>query len=161
MSLPRTVADILRKHVTLEVECIDRLYLNAYVPRLQYESGVAAFFRQHRGHPFASSALMDPISKAFVAAIHAFVQDQGVPLIAFEKGQRKDAVMAEHLARGPAPEGILFVGRAQEKARVVRTVRRRNPTTGQPYPWLVRSTAMVNHFYSPTMPSSVSTATST
>ncbi len=50
------------------------MYLNAYVPQLQYESGVAAFFRHHRGQPFASSALMVPISKAFVAAIHGFVQ---------------------------------------------------------------------------------------
>ncbi len=131
MSLPRTVAEVLRDHVTLEVECIDRMYLNAYVPRLQYESGVAGFFRQHRGHPFASSPLMDPISKAFVAAIHAFVQDQGVPLIPFEKGQRKDDVMAEHLARFTAPEGILFVGRAQEKARVGRT-RSKTPPTVRP-----------------------------
>jgi hypothetical protein len=38
MSLPRTVAEILREHVTLDVECIDRMYLNAYVPQLQYES---------------------------------------------------------------------------------------------------------------------------
>lgn len=147
MSLSRSVAEILREHVTLEVESIDRLYLNAYVPGLQYESGVAAFFRHHRGRPIVSSALMDPISKAFVAAIHAFVQAQGVPLITFEKGQRKDAVAAAHLARFTAPEGILFVGRAQEKTRVIRTEKRRNPTTGQPYPWLVRSTAMVNHFY--------------
>src|SRR6266508_2125337 len=149
MSLPRTVADVLREHVTLEVECIDRMYLNAYVPGLQYESGVAGFFRHHRGHPFASSALMDPISKGFVAAIHAFVQEQGVPLITFAKGQRKDDVMAAHLARlpAPAPEGIVFVGRAQEKARVIRTEKRQNPTTGQTYPWLVRSTAPVNHFY--------------
>jgi hypothetical protein len=147
MSLPRTVAEILREHVTLEVEGIDRMYLNAYVPGLQYESGVAAFFRRHRGQPFASSALMDPISKAFVAAIHAFVEGQGVPLIAFEKGQRKDDVMAEHLKRCTAPEGVVFVGRAQEKTPVLRTEKRRNPTTGQAYPWLVRSTAMVNHFY--------------
>jgi hypothetical protein len=147
MSLPQSVADVLHDHVTLEVDCIDRLYLNAYVPPLQYESGVAAFFRRHRGHPFASSALMDPISKAFVAAIHGFVQAQSVPLITFEKGQRKDDVMAAHLARFTAPEGLLFVGRAQENARVVRTEKRRNPTTGQAYPWLVRSTAMVNHFY--------------
>jgi hypothetical protein len=40
MRLPQTVAEILREHVTLVVECIDRLYLNAYVPRVQYESGV-------------------------------------------------------------------------------------------------------------------------
>ena len=141
MSLPRTVADILRDHVTLEVESIDRMYLNAYVPGLQYESGVAAFFRHHRGHPFASSVLMDPISKAFVAAIHAFVETQGVPLITFEKGQRKDDVMAAHLKRFAAPEGVVFVGRAQEKTPVLRTEKRRNPTTGQAYPWLVRSTA--------------------
>jgi hypothetical protein len=89
MSLPRSVADGLREHVTVEVECIDRLYLNAYVPRLQYGSGVATFFRQHRGHPFASSALMEPISKAFVAAIHRFVAAQGVPLITFEKGSER------------------------------------------------------------------------
>jgi len=105
MSLPRSVADILREHVTLEVEGIDRMYLNAYVPRLQYEGGVATFFRRHRGHPFASSVLMDPISKAFVAAIHAFTQEHGVPLITFKKGQRKDDVMAEHLRRFTAPEG--------------------------------------------------------
>ena len=147
MSLPRSVAEILREHVTLEVEGIDRMYLNTYVPGLQYESGVAAFFRRHRGYPFASSVLMDPISKAFVTAIHAFVHAQGVPLITFEKGQRKDDVMAEHLKRFRAPEGVVFVGRAQEKTPVVRTEKRRNPTTGQAYPWLVRSTAMVNHFY--------------
>jgi hypothetical protein len=147
MSLSRSVADVLREHVTLEVECIDRMYLNAYVPGLQYESGVAAFFRKHRGQPVASSALMAPMTEGFVAAIHAFVHAQGVPLITFEKGQRKDDVMAEHLARFTAPEGVVFVGRAQEKARVLRTEKRRNPTTGQAYPWLVRSTAMVNHFY--------------
>ena len=147
MSLPRSVAEILRDHVTLDVESIDRMYLNAYVPGLQYESGVAAFFRRHRGQPFASSALMEPISKAFVAAIHAFVHAHGVPLITFEEGQRKDDVMAEHLKRFPAAEGVVFVGRAQEKARAIRTEKRRHPTTGQAYPWLVRSTAMVNHFY--------------
>ena len=58
----------------------------------------------------------------------------GVPLITFEKGQRKDAVMAEHLKRFPAPEGVVFVGRAQEKTAVLRTEKRRNPTTGQAYP---------------------------
>src|SRR2546427_7930100 len=147
MSLPRTVGQILRDHTTLEVQSIDRMYLSVYVPGLQYESGVAAFFRAHRGQLFASSALMAPMSKAFVAAIATFVAEQGLPLIAFEKGQRKDAVMAQHLARFPGDEGLLFVGKAQEKAAVCRTEKRRNPQTGQPYPWLVRSTAMVNHYY--------------
>src|SRR4029077_14783566 len=36
------------------------------------EAGVASFFRFHRGHRFASSVLMDPISHAFVESIEAF-----------------------------------------------------------------------------------------
>jgi hypothetical protein len=147
MSVPRSIAEILREHVTLTVECIDRMYLNVYVPRLQSERGVAGFFRYHRGHPFASSALMEPISKAFIRNIEAFATREGVPLLTFAPGQRKDDVMAEHLARFPSREGVVFIGKAQEKTRVFRTEKRKNPTTGQPYPWIVRSTALVNQYY--------------
>lgn len=149
MTLPRTVADVLTDHVVLEVECIDRLYLNVYQPRLQYPGGAAAFLVGHRGARFASSALMDPISKTFVASIHRFARDQGVPVVAFEKGQRKDDVAHEYLAEFKAAgrsEGVLFVGVAQEKTRVFRTEKRRNLVTGAPYPWIVRSTGVVNHF---------------
>lgn len=150
MTLPRTVADVLADHVVLEVECIDRLYLNVYQPRLQYPAGAAGFFVGHRGARFASSALMDPISKTFVASIHAFARDQQVPVVHFEKGQRKDDVAHEYLAEFEAAdrsEGVLFVGVAQEKTRVFRTEKRRNLVTGAPYPWIVRSTGVVNHFY--------------
>jgi hypothetical protein len=147
MTLPRSVADVLAEHVMLEVESIDRMYLNVYVPGLQYERGVVGFFRDHRGHTFASSALMDPMTKAFVAAIHQLVKAEGVPLVEFRKGQRKDDVAREHLARFTGEEGVLFVGRAQEKTPVFRTEKRRNPVTGASYAWIVRSTAMVNHFY--------------
>ena len=44
-------------------------------------------------------------------------------------------------------EGVLYIGRAQEKARVLRTERRHDPRTGAAYPWLVESTAFVNHYY--------------
>ena len=70
--LPQSVANILDHHVTFELECIDRMYLNVYVPMLQCESGVARFFRSHRGHQFASSALMDPMTKTFVASLDGF-----------------------------------------------------------------------------------------
>jgi hypothetical protein len=49
MSLPRSVAEVLNRHVTLEVEGIDRMYLNDYQPRLQSDRGVASFFHFHRG----------------------------------------------------------------------------------------------------------------
>ena len=74
MSVARTVAEILAERVTLEIEGIDRLYLNVYVPQLQHVGGVVGFFRAHRGQPIASSALMAPISLAFVAAIERFVR---------------------------------------------------------------------------------------
>ncbi len=90
MSLPRTVSEILREHTTLEVQSIDRMYLNVYVPGLQSDGGVAYFFRSHRGQVFASSALMAPISKAFVAAIDAFVAAHGLPLIERAAEGRRD-----------------------------------------------------------------------
>ena len=147
MSVSRSVAEVLTDHVTLEVEGIDRMYLNVCVPGLQREQGVACFFRFHRGHQFASSALMDPISKTCVAALEAFAGQEKIPVIQFRKGQRKDDVAAEQRKKFQKSEGVVFIGKAQEKTPVFRTERRRNEKTGGTYPWLVRSTAMVNHFY--------------
>jgi hypothetical protein len=147
MSIPHSVADILNHHVTFQLECIDRMYLNVYVPMLQCEGGVVKFFRGHRGHQFASSALMDPMTKEFVAAMERFTKQHQIPVVQFRKGERKDDVMKRYLAQFDKLEGVVFVGKAQEKTPVFRTEKRRNPETGATYPWIVRSTAMVNHFY--------------
>jgi hypothetical protein len=147
MSLPRSVAEVLNEHVTLEVEGIDRMYLNVYQPRLQTDRGVASFFRFHRGQTFASSALMSPMTNNFVAAVERFTAENDIPLITFAKGQRKDDIAKQYHSQFHPNEGILFVGKAQEKAPVFRTEKRRNSQTGQTYPWIVRSTAMVNHYY--------------
>jgi len=148
MTLPRSVADVLSDHVLFEIEAIDRLYLNLYQPRLQHGGGIASFFVGHRGHRFASSALLAPLTAAFVADIHHYIDAHGLDLVHFRKGQRKDDVTQRYLAQaagpdGQVPEGILHVGRAQEKNTVFRTVRRTNPVTGASYPWLVRDTALV------------------
>jgi DNA-binding HxlR family transcriptional regulator len=145
--IAQTVAGILADHVKLSVEGIDRMYLNVYVPRLQAEQGIVGFFRNHRGQPLPSAALMSPMSRCFVAALEAFAAKHGLPLVQFRKGQRKDDVMAEHLRKFCKEEGVVFIGKAQEKTPVFRTEKRRNPKTGQPYPWIIRSTAMVNHYY--------------
>jgi hypothetical protein len=113
MSLPHTVSEILRDHVTLEVESIDRMYLNLYVPQLQHETGVVGFFRYHPGQPMTSSALMAPMTRAFVTAIETFVQTRAIPLVTFLKDQRKDDLAADYLARFTGKEGILFFGKAQ------------------------------------------------
>src|SRR6266851_4470894 len=139
MTLPRTVADVLSDHVTFEVESIDRMYLNLWQPRLAYGGGVAGFFTRHRGNVYASTALMDPMSKAFVAA-------RGLELVHFAKGQRKDEVTQRMLAGFTAAEGVLYAGRAQEKSSVWRTQRRHHADGGS-YAWLVRASAFINFFY--------------
>jgi hypothetical protein len=108
---------------------------------------VATFFRFHRGYQFASSALMDPVSKTFVSALGQFARLYEIPVFQFRKGQRKDDIATEFFRHFTRSEGVVFIGKAQEKTPVFRTERRRNEKTGATYPWLVRSTAMVNQFY--------------
>jgi hypothetical protein len=146
MTLPRTVADVLADHVVFEVECVDRMYLNVYVPGLQYPAGLVAYVHHQLGLPIASTAPLGKISDGFTAAIRRFTRDQHVPWVDFAKGQRKDDIAHEHLTRFDREEGVLFVGRAQEKTGLFRTEKRRN-AEGQAYPWIVRATGMVNHFY--------------
>ena len=81
---PISLAELLRTHITLEVECIDRMYLNIYIPTLQREANVSWFLKQHRQCLVASSAAMAPISRALVKAsdevgeIHLTAQADGL-----------------------------------------------------------------------------------
>src|SRR5271157_1164281 len=108
MSIPRSVADIIQKHVTLEVEGIDRMYLNVYQPKLQHEKGAVGFFRFHRQQPVASSSLMGGMTRAFLQLVDDFVAAQGIPVVQFAKDQRKDDVAAEYRVRFVGSEGVLF-----------------------------------------------------
>ncbi|MFG1711328.1 hypothetical protein ACFLIM_50095 [Nonomuraea sp. M3C6] len=149
MTLPRTVADVLATHVVFEIESIDRLYLNVYQPRLQHPRALVGYVHQQLGLPIASTAPLGKVSERFEAAIHAFAREHHVPMLHLAKGVRKDDVMHEHLARFEAAggvEGMLFIGRAQQKTPVFRTEKRRD-AAGQSYPWIVKTTAMVNHWY--------------
>ena len=147
MKAAQKVADVLERHVVLEVEGIDRMYLNVYVPQLQWEYGVVKFFREHHQQPWASSALMSPISRRFVAGLETYAKENGIEVVQFRRGQRKDEVMAERLKKFWGEEGIVFLGKAQEKATVFRAEKRRNPKTGQAYPWIVKSSALVKQYY--------------
>jgi hypothetical protein len=149
MTLPRTVADVLSDHVVFEVECLDRLYPNVYVPQLQFARGIVGFVHRQLGLPIASTAPLGSISDAFTTAIRDFARSPGVPRVDFVKGQRKDDVMHEHLAafRAAGPtEGVLLVGRAQEKTPLFRTEKRRN-AEGRSYPWIVRTTGVASQWY--------------
>ena len=83
----------------------------------------------------------------FCADIEQFARTSNVPLICFDKRERKDDVAARYRAAFTKAEGVVFIGEAQEKCTVYRTERRRNRTTGRNYAWIVKSTALVNQYY--------------
>ncbi len=149
MTLPRSAADVLARHVTFELECIDRVYCNLYVPKLQRDLGVVGFIREHLGMPVASTAVLAGRTQAFYEEIKDFAARHAVRVVEFRPGQRKDEVMREHLAAFLAAgrtEGVVFIGRAQEKVSVFATTRRRD-ADGNPYPWIVRESRVVTQWY--------------
>ena len=146
MTVARSVADVLTEHVVFEVESIDRMYLNVYVPGLQYAAGLVAYVHRQLGLPVASTAPLASISDVFTTALRRFAREGGVPWVDFVKGQRKDDIMHQHLAAFTGTEGVLFIGRAQEKTGLFRTEKRRD-ANGDSYPWIVKTTGVVNHFY--------------
>nr|VFK22282.1 MAG: hypothetical protein BECKLFY1418C_GA0070996_11143 [Candidatus Kentron sp. LFY] len=109
--IKQTTGKLLEEKVVLDIEGID-WYLNLYQPMLRTGGGVATFFREeqeHRGAKVASTALMNPMTKSFVQEIHDFA-----------KGQRKDEVTQERLAKFSGQERILYTGKAQEKFNTFR-----------------------------------------
>jgi hypothetical protein len=146
MTLPRTVAEVLCDHVVFEVECIDRMYLNVYVPQLQHAGGLLGYVHRQLGLPIASTAPLARITDRFAAAVRRFAEREAIPWVDFAKGQRKDDVMHEQMAGFTAAEGVVFIGRAQEKTPLFRTEKRRD-REGKSYPWIVKSTGVVNQFY--------------
>ena len=145
--IEQNLRELLEEKVTLDIEGIDRLYLNAYQPMLQTGGGVSAFFRHHRGAVVASTTLMAPMSKTFVAAIQRFAKEYDLEMVRFHKGQRKDDETRKRLKKFHREEGILYIGVAQEKFGAFRVTKKHNPETGASYPWLHRSTVMCNQYY--------------
>jgi len=121
------IADIIRHHVSLEVRCIDRLYLHAYMPKLQTSGGLCYFLRDYLGNPIPSPALFKPMHDRFVTAVEQFVTRHAIPVVHFEPGQDKDAIATAHRAHFTAREGVVMVGIAQEKMRAFKAHKQAGP----------------------------------
>jgi hypothetical protein len=117
---PVTVNDVLDGHTVLDIQCLDRVYLNVYVPILQTSSQVVAFLSTHLGFPFPSPALFNKIGQRFRRAVHTFADDNGIPWVKFGKHDDKLAVMRPYLDRQATTgtSGVVAVGVAQEFQRV-------------------------------------------
>ncbi len=84
-----TAADMVAGHVTLDISCLDRLYLNGYVAKLQTPGGVVYFFHDHRGKPIVSPALFEPIGNKFRRDIKDWAQANGIPVIRLRPGSAR------------------------------------------------------------------------
>ena len=140
------IADIIRHHVSLEVRCIDRLYVNGYMPKLQTSGGLCYFLHDHLGYPIPSPALFRPIHDRFVAAVEAFIARHQIPKVEFESGQDKDSIVAAYRARFTAREGVVILGVAQEKMRSFKAHKRCGPGKAVTFDF-TRQPVSVNQYY--------------
>jgi hypothetical protein len=145
-----TVNDVLDGHVGLDIQCLDRIYLNAYIPTLQSSAQVVAFLSHHLGYPFPSPALFNQIGQRFRRAVASFAQANGIPWVKFGKddvGGKLD-LMRPHLARQAATgqSGVAAIGVAQEFQRVW-TAYERQLASGAPQWWFTKADRRVSVYY--------------
>jgi hypothetical protein len=108
-----TINDLLDGHVALDLECLDRIYLNAYVPTLQTHGQVVGFLVHHRRQPIVSPAAFAQIGDAFRKAVATFAKRRGIPLIHFAKDTRKIEAIKPYFEAAKQP-GVVAIGVAQE-----------------------------------------------
>jgi hypothetical protein len=143
-----TVNDMLGGHLALDIECLDRVYLNAYVPILQSSGQVVAFMTQHLGLPIPSPALFDKIGQRFRRAVDSFAQANDLAWVRFGKQDRKADVMRPYLDRQAATgrSGVAAIGVAQEFQRVW-TAYQRDTRTAAPQFTFVKADRRVTCYY--------------
>ena len=88
MASVANINDVLEGHVGLEIECVDRLYLNVYVPTMQVGGQVVRFLRGHLGYEIPSPALLAKIGNRFRAEVRAFADQRGIPILRLKKPDR-------------------------------------------------------------------------
>jgi hypothetical protein len=140
------IASILQDEVSLSIRCLDRLYVNGYLPTLQTPGQLCWYLRDHLGNPLPSPALFPPLHDRFTGAVAAFARQQGVPVVHFERGQRKDEVASQRRADRPLTDGVVFIGVAQEKMSSFKAQKRPGPQGGVQFDFSRQSVA-VNHYY--------------
>src|ERR1700757_5155996 len=131
MAATVTINDVLDGQVVLDVECLDRIYLNGYVPNLQMGGQVVSFLTAHLGNPIPSPAILEKIGTAFRRAVASFAEDNRIPVVRFGKNDRKIDVMRPYLARQGATgrAGVAAIGVAQEFAPVFTATKKQRGKT--------------------------------
>jgi hypothetical protein len=142
-------ATLLRDHVTLTCRSVDRIFLQAYLPRLQ-SAGMVCQFLRGRGFYIPSSAAFGKIGEAYVAEVDKFAKVNGIPVRHFGKGEKKEQIARPYIeaAAVRGASAVALIGIAQEKAVVWRSWPARGQR-GKSHPHMEwgRQMAFVNHYY--------------
>src|SRR5260370_459394 len=112
-----TIPELLDGHVTLEVECIDRLYLNGYIPKLATGPQLSMFMRFQLGKPVPSPVVLGQVSEKFRESVKTLAEREDIPIYQFNHKERKDDIANNFRKQRQVRDGIVFVGVAQEKAQ--------------------------------------------
>lgn len=115
-----SASEVLRDRTGLDVTCLDRVYVNGYVPNLQVGSQVSVFMTGHLGLPVPSPAILEKRGALFRQRVEQFAQVNGIPVIQFSTGDRKQDVTAPYINKVATTgrAGVAVVGIAQEYACV-------------------------------------------
>jgi hypothetical protein len=137
-----SIPELLNGHVTLEVECLDRLYLNGYIGPLATSGGLVTFMREQLGKPIPSPVVLGQVTEKFRDGVKALAERQQIPVYLFNHKERKDDVANQFRRQRSIRDGIVFVGVAQEKAQAYQGKK----IDGQ-FLFTRDKTVYVNHYY--------------
>src|SRR6516225_6438937 len=112
-----TIPELLDGHITLEVECLDRLYLNGYVGKLATPGGLVTFMREQLGKPIPSPVVLGQITERFREAVKSLAQRRQIPVHEFKHKEKKDDIANQYRRERGIRDGIVFIGVAQERAQ--------------------------------------------
>src|SRR5436305_12333025 len=87
-----SIPELLKGHVTLEVECLDRLYLNGYIGALATSGGLVTFMREQLDKPIASPVVLGQITERFRESVKALAEREEIPIYQFDHKERKDDI---------------------------------------------------------------------
>ena len=137
-----SIPELLKNHVTLEVECVDRVYLNGYIGPLATSGGLVTFMREQLEKPVPSPVVLGQVTQRFRAAMQEFGEREGIPVYQFDHKERKDEVANQFRRERGIRNGVVFIGVAQEK-----TVAYQAKKVNGSFDFTRDKTVYVNHYY--------------
>jgi hypothetical protein len=137
--------DILQDKIALDIECIDHVLLNGYIPNLQLPGGLVYFIQNQFDWPIPSPKAMYKISDRFRKDVDQFAKQQGLKIYLFKKTDDKAEIAQQHAENFNKEHGIVLIGKAQEKTNAYGS--KRQDKGNRIWFQYFRRTVNVTHYY--------------